>query len=98
MALLDSARTQRRLVEWQARRGTVHVVVGVSVVSVVISVIIAYPLLILGYGTFAAVGTVGMLLPVVVPAAVARSPPTKWSRSCAARTTSSPNSPRHEND
>ncbi len=71
MSLLDSARTQRRLVEWQARRGTVHVVVGVTVVSVVISAILAYPILILGYGSFAAVGTVGMLLPVVVPAAVA---------------------------
>lgn len=67
----DAGRFQRRLVEWQARRGTRHVVVGVTIVSVLASVIITYPAMILGYGSVQATGVVGMVLPIAVPAIVA---------------------------
>ncbi len=71
MPFLDSARLQRRLVEWQARRGTRHVVVGITLVSVLASALIAYPVMILSYGSVQETGFVGMVLPVLIPAIVA---------------------------
>ena len=75
MPLDQLPRLQQQLVAWQSRRGTRHVIVYVSLFSVIVSSLFCYGGFIVVYGSLGSVyeksGAFGFLLPIITPLVVA---------------------------